>query len=252
MKFPKLIAHRGASSIAPENTLSSFKKAKFLGASMVEFDVMLTADKIPVVIHDENIKRTTDGRGLVNSFTFDELQKFDAGKWFSKKFQGETIPSFQSVLELIDAYDLTANVEIKPCQGEEPETVAVVMSYMNQYWPEDNMPLLISSFNYNVLEMVRNFSPEQPLGLLMDKWDENWLLKVNELNCTSVHLNQRYVTQARVDALKKEALRVLAYTVNKESKAKKLFAMGVDGIFSDYADLLPHETKDLLLDVNEC
>lgn len=252
MEFPKLIAHRGASAVAPENMLSAFKQAKFLGASMVEFDVMLTADKIPVVIHDENIKRTSNGRGLVNSFTFEQLQQFDAGRWFSKKFQGEKIPEFKSVLNLIDAYELSANVEIKPIKGDEAETVAVVMSYIRQFWPEDNKPLLISSFNYEVLKMVRNFSPEQPIGYLMHQWEPNWLDKVKNLGCVSVHMNQRIITQLRVDAIKKENIKVLAYTVNKAKKAQKLFEMGVDCIFSDHSDLLPQVHKldeTALLDV---
>tara|TARA_B110000879_G_C10962780_1_gene428243 strand:- start:44 stop:763 length:720 start_codon:yes stop_codon:yes gene_type:complete len=237
MLLPKLIAHRGASAHAPENTIAAFKQAKFMGAVMVEFDVALTSDTIPVVLHDENIKRTSNGKGLVNTFTFEELQQFDAGRWFSKKFIGEQIPSFQSVLEFLDAYDLSANVEIKPVGCTEAETVAAVMSNINQFWSEDNTPLLISSFNYKVLEMVRSFSPEQPIGLLMDKWDEDWQGKVDNLNCFSVHMNQRHITQPRIDALKESNVKIMSYTVNRLSKAKKLLAMGVDGVFSDYADL---------------
>ena len=102
MNLPKIIAHRGASAYTPENTLMAFQKASELGASMVEFDVMLSKDGVPVVIHDENIKRTTNGRGLVNEFTLKELQTFDAGRWFSRKFsQQETIPDFKSVLNFL-------------------------------------------------------------------------------------------------------------------------------------------------------
>jgi len=248
MFLPNLIAHRGASAVAPENTLAAFKKAKLLGASMVEFDVMLTADNIPVVIHDENIKRTTNGRGLVNSFSFEELKQLDAGRWFSRKFQGETIPCLKEVLEMLDAYDLKANVEIKPIKGAESDTVMMVMSYINQYWPDENDALLISSFNYEVLERVRSFSPEQPIGFLMDKWDDNWRKKITKLNCVSINLNHRCITQARIDELKTEDIKILSYTVNKEKKAKKLLSMGVDAVFSDYADLLPSFNSKSSLD----
>lgn len=238
MILPKIIAHRGASAYAPENTIAAFKHAKFLGAEMVEFDVVLCADGTPVVLHDENVKRTSDGRGLVNTFSFEALQSLDAGKWFAKKYAGEKIPSFQQVLEFLDAYDMQANVEIKPIEGYELETVAAVMFAINQFWPEENESLLVSSFNYQVLEAVRDFSPEQPIGLLMHHWQDDWLEKVDKLNCVSVHLNQRIITQPRLDELKERGVKVLSYTVNRASKAKKLFAMGIDGIFTDYVDLL--------------
>ena len=154
MQIPKIIAHRGASGYAPENTLTAFKKAKALGASMVEFDVMLSLDSEAVVIHDENIKRTTNGKGLVNSFTLRELKNFDAGLWFSKKSKGETIPSFKDVLILLDEIGLTANIEIKPIAGDEAETVAVVMSTLNQYWPYEQDLLLISSFTYIISKKI--------------------------------------------------------------------------------------------------
>jgi glycerophosphoryl diester phosphodiesterase len=238
LDIPKVIAHRGASADAPENTIVAFKQAKFMGAAMVEFDVALCGDGTPVVLHDENIKRTTNGRGLVNTFSFEELQNFDAGKWYSKKYLGEKIPSFQAALEFCDAFDLMANVEIKPVKGTELETTAAVMSHINQFWPEENAPLLISSFDFNVLEMVRSFSPEQPIGLLLHKWEVDWQTKVDQLNCVSVHLNQRIITQDRIDALKASGMKILSYTVNRASKANKLFDMGVDGIFTDYVELL--------------
>ncbi len=237
MQIPKLIAHRGASGYAPENTLLAFKQAKALGASMVELDVMLSLDGEAVVIHDENIKRTTNGKGLVNSFTLKELQEFDAGRWFSRKTQGLTIPTFKEVLGLLDELELTANIEIKPFDGFESETVSKVMSELNQYWPYENDLLLISSFNISVLEKVRDFSPEQPLGFLMHSWDDSWQAKAEQLNCCSVHVNQRLLTQKRVDLLKSSGMTLLAYTVNRSRKANKLFKMGVDGIFTDYPDL---------------
>ena len=234
----QMIAHRGASAYAPENTIIAFKKARLLGAEMVEFDVMLSKDGIPVVIHDENIKRTTNGKGLVNTFTFNELQKFDAGRWFAKKYSGQEIPSFSQVLDVLCQLDLHANVEIKPIRGHEAETVGQVLSHINQHWPHDKSPLLISSFDYHVLEMVRSFAPDQPLGFLMHKWQQDWLQKASELDCYSVHVNHRLLSQKRVDSIKEHDFKLLCYTVNRSRRANKLFQMGVDGIFSDYPDLL--------------
>ncbi|MFP4698544.1 MAG: glycerophosphodiester phosphodiesterase family protein [Eubacteriales bacterium] len=99
---PYIIAHRGASGIAPENTIVSFQKAIDQGAEGIELDVHLTKDEIPVVIHDETIDRTTDGSGYIKDFTFEELNRYDAGNYFDKKFMNEKIPTLEQVLELSD------------------------------------------------------------------------------------------------------------------------------------------------------
>lgn len=233
-----MIAHRGASAYAPENTIVAFKKARLLGATMIEFDVKLSKDRIPVVIHDDNIKRTTNGKGIVSDFTVEQLQSFDAGKWFARKYKGQVIPTLEEVIELMCHLDIFANVEIKPFKGEEAETVAQTLSCLNQYWPIDKPPLLISSFEYSVLEMVRSFSPDQPLGFLMHHWDPDWAQKASNLNCFSIHTYHRILNQKRVDEIKEKQYQLLTYTVNRSRRANKLLAMGVDGIFSDYPDLL--------------
>ncbi len=237
INIPRLIGHRGASGYAPENTIAAFEKAAELGATMVEFDVMLTEDKIPVVIHDENIKRTTNGKGLVNTFDYQSLQSYDAGRWFSKKFKEQRIPTFEQVLTRLDALNLQANVEIKPIKGDESATVAQVLSCINQFWPLDKPELLISSFDYSVLEQVRQLAPDQPLGLLMHEWQSDWLAKAQAIDCITIHLNYKILTSKRIDEIKQQGYPILAYTVNRVRKAQKLFKMGVDSIFSDYPDL---------------
>lgn len=238
INLPQIISHRGASAYAPENTIVAFKKAKLLGASMVEFDVMLSADQIPVVIHDENIKRTTDSKGRVIDFSLEQLQTFDAGRWFARKYKGEQIPSFKMVLETLNTLQMCANVELKPNAGYETETIIQVLSDINHYWQEGSPPLLISSFDFKTLEMVRSFAPEQPLGLLLHQWQDDWIDKAAQLACFSIHLNHRILTQKRIDEIKAQGYKVLAYTVNRARRAKKLISMGVDSIFSDYPNLL--------------
>src|SRR3990167_2302278 len=96
-----VIAHRGASHLAPENTLASFIMASELPIEWVEFDVMLSKDQVPVVFHDDTLSRTTNGTGFIDQFTFDELRNLDAGSWFSSRFVGEKIPSLSEVIAFL-------------------------------------------------------------------------------------------------------------------------------------------------------
>ena len=121
-----IIAHRGASGSAPENTLSAFVKAVEAGADMIELDVHQTKDGVVVCIHDEDLSRTTSGNGKVNKFTFNELQSFDAGIKFNEKFKGEKIPSLEEVLEQIK---LPLLIEIKKGEGYYHESKIIFMSY---------------------------------------------------------------------------------------------------------------------------
>ena len=107
------MAHRGASYIAPENTLIAFKKAIALGADGIELDVHLSADGIPVVMHDETLDRTTNGKGLIKYYNVCDLESLDAGGWFSDDYAGEAVPTLEQVLKLISDTDMVLNVEMK-------------------------------------------------------------------------------------------------------------------------------------------
>jgi glycerophosphoryl diester phosphodiesterase len=234
----RVIGHRGAAGYAPENTIISFEKAKALGCKCIEFDVMLSSDGEPFIIHDENLKRTTNGRGEVGLVTADYLRGLDAGKWFSRKFRGEKIPSLKETIEWLVASDMQANIEIKPYPGQTEETTVSVLTAINRYWPQDKALPLLSSFDLDALSLCRNLSPEMPLGLLLDKWQENGLKLAQDLQCVSVHLSRRAATQTRVKAIKDEGYKVYVYTVNRKRQAAKLFSFGVDAVFSDYPDLM--------------
>src|ERR1700733_4706071 len=114
IKCPKVLAHRGISHLAPENTIAAFEKAKDLGCHWLEFDVMLSKDEHPVIFHDETLNRTTNAKGHLAGKTWHQLQALDAGAWFSKTYQGETIPSLEAVLSLMKKNHAHAVVEIKP------------------------------------------------------------------------------------------------------------------------------------------
>ncbi len=238
MTVPQIIAHRGASAYAPENTLSAFKQAKVLGASMVEFDVMLEASGIPIVIHDFDLKRTTSGKGKVTETNYQKIRELDAGRWFSKRYQGEHIPKLEEVLELLGDIKLNANIEIKSSNQRQSETAQNVLSVINQCWPMHLEEPIISSFDFEVLARIREISPDTRIGLLFDTWQADWLDKVKEFNAVSVHFNHRQLNKKRIEEIKQHDVLLLAYTVNRARRAVKLLGLGVDAIFTDYPDLL--------------
>lgn len=234
----RIIGHRGASGYAPENTRAAFEKALALGCRFIEFDVMLSADGEAFIFHDENLKRTTNGRGEFGLVTAEYLQSLDAGLWYSKKFRGEKILSLRDAIQWLNACGVHANIEIKPFPGTTEQTTVAVMTHINRYWPQDKKLPLVSSFDLDALGLCRSIAPEIPLGLLLDKWQENWLQLARDYNCFSVHLSRRAATAARVAAIKDHGYAVYVYTINRKRKAKKLFNWGVDAVFSDYPDLL--------------
>jgi glycerophosphoryl diester phosphodiesterase len=235
----QVIAHRGASAYAPENTMAAFQKAFDLGARFVEFDVMLSVDGHPFIFHDDTLKRTTNGRGDFGKVTAEYIQSLDAGRWFSRRYAQEKVPSFLTVLEWLIANEaVQANIEIKPYPGTAEQTTMVVLTYLNRYWPADKPLPLVSCFDPDVLTLCRQLSPEMPLGLLMHKWQPDWLLMAKALDCKSVHLNYSTVTRARLEEIKIKGYLVYVYTINHRRRARRLLEMGVDAIFSDYPDLL--------------
>jgi glycerophosphoryl diester phosphodiesterase len=142
-----VIAHRGASGYAPENTVSAFKKAIMMKADMIEFDVHLTKDGKVVLMHDKTVDRTTDGKGKVKEMTLKELKKLDAGLWFDKKFKGEKIPTLEKVLKKFKG-KILFNIEIKS-EGTEEEIVRLIKKYKLE------KDVMVSSFNHQFLKKIK-------------------------------------------------------------------------------------------------
>lgn len=234
----KIIGHRGACGYAPENTIASFDKALSLGCKLVEFDVMCSEDGEPFVIHDDNLKRTTNGQGEVGQVQSSYLQTLDAGSWYSRKFKGISLPHFKEVLDWLSFSNMQANIEIKPYPGAVEQTTVSVLSHLHRYWPQGKDLPLVSSFEWEALLMCQGIAPEMPLGFLLHEWDEDWLEKAKQLGCYSLHFNRKILTADRVKEVKDQGYKVCAYTVNRKRVANKLLGWGVDAIFSDYPDLL--------------
>lgn len=233
-----VIAHRGASAYAPENTLAAFNKALSLGACCLEFDVMCSADGEVFVIHDNNLKRTTNGRGKVEVAQSTYMETLDAGRWFSKQFTGEKVPHFRDALNFLSFAGLQANIEIKPTPGSTEQTTTAVLRLINRHWPQDKPLPLISSFDWDVLALCQSIAPEMPLGLLMDVWRDDCVIQAEKYGCLSVHVNRKLLTEGRVKLIKDAGFKLYVYTVNRKKQALKLLGWGVDAVFSDYPDLL--------------
>lgn len=234
--FPRVIGHRGAAGHAPENTLAGFRKAATLGATWVEFDVALTRDDIPVLLHDETLERTTDGTGKLAETTFQELSGLDAGAWFGDAFAGERIPRLDAAIVLLDQLGLCANVEIKPTKGRARKTGTLVGRMIAEQWPKSLRTPVFSSFTTEALAAARDAAPMIPRGLLLHRMRRDWQDRAEALDCLSVHCNHRILNAARARQIRDADYRLLAYTVNKAERARQLADWGVDSVFSDFPD----------------
>lgn len=241
---PKVIAHRGACGYAPENTLIAMQAAADLGATWVEFDVMLTHDKEAIIMHDETLNRTTNGRGRVADTTWSAIEKLDAGSWFDKKFAGAKVPSFEELLIYLRNLNMHINVEIKPTPGKEIITAEKTMEILERYWAITESVPLISCWREEGLQTVYNINPTLLLGFISDKWLRNWQDKLEMLHCVSLHINHKVLNPARVEAVKKAGYFILAYTVNDPKRAQELFEWGVDGVFTNVPDKLLQLNRD--------
>jgi len=232
-ELPRVIGHRGAAAVAPENTLASLRKAKELGAAWVEFDVKLTRDGAAVLMHDERLRRTTDGQGAVAQLTLAEIQKLDAGAWFGPSFAGERVPTLADALALCGELGLGINVEIKPCPGREAETTRVAVETLLEHWPENRPAPLISSFAPVCLAVARDLAPAVPRGYLASRLPERWQEQLEAYGCSTLNLNDRQTSDLQRAAVLAAGVPLVLYTVNDPGRARELLEKGVAALFTD-------------------
>jgi glycerophosphoryl diester phosphodiesterase len=209
-----------------------------LGARWVEFDVMLTVDQVPVLIHDESLARTTTGRGEVANTTGAAIAELDAGSWFAPEFAGEGVPTLEQAVALLLSLGVSANVEIKPATGHASATGRVVADYLRQHWPEDGPGLLLSSFERAALTAAAEAAPNLPRGLLAEDLPQDWETALSGLGCATLHLDHARLNPDGVRTLTAEGVPVLLYTVNDPARAIALRAAGAVAIITDVPDLL--------------
>ena len=234
--LPFWIAHRGAGRLAPENTLAAFRVGASHGYRAFECDVKLSADGVPFLLHDATLQRTTSGHGPAAALTWDELSRLDAGAWHGRGYAGEPVPSFASIARYCLRNDFALDVEIKPSPGRELETGRVVAATAATLWSSAGVPPLLTSFQPAALQGARESAPQLPRALLLDALRPGWLDEAKALGCVAVVTNYALLDAAVLAAVHGAGMRGLVYTVNDPAEARRLDALGIDGIVTDAVD----------------
>ena len=234
--YPRLVAHRGAGKLAPENTLTAMRVGHAHGYRMVEFDVKLAADNLSFLLHDETLERTTSGRGRADALPWRELSRLDAGGWHSAKYAGEPLPTLAAIARWARAHGVMCNIEIKPTPGRERETGAAVALDAVTLWRDAEVPPLLSSFAEESLAAARDAVPALPRALLLDDVPADWKARLSRLGCVAVDVDHQRLTADLVAAARAAGYRVLCWTPNEAERIAELAAWGVDGIITDAVD----------------
>ncbi len=210
--------------------------ARDCGYAAVEFDVKLSADNVLMLMHDDTLERTTNGRGLFREHTAAALEQLDAGAWRDAKWTAEMIPRFDATMAFLNAAKMTANIEIKPCAARDVETGRAVGEATLALFADDQPLPVLSSFSVPALRAAMKVAPSLPRGLLVERYDRSLVALARELGCVSLNCAWTDVDPVMLAALHDSGLRVLTYTVNDVALAARLFELGVDGIFTDALD----------------
>ena len=235
--YPRWVAHRGAGTLAPENTLSAFRKGAEYGFRMFECDAKLSADDVVFLMHDATLQRTTNGHGIGGDLPWHALSQLDAGSWHSRTFVGEALPTLEALARFCLANSYLLNIEIKPTPGTEAATGEAVARLAARLWAGAAIPPLLTSFQPGALAAAQDTVHELPRGLLVDTLWDGWLEKAQELNCVAVVANFALWDAASVAQVHGAGMRCLSYTVNDDWAAQHLLALGTDGIITDRVDL---------------
>jgi glycerophosphoryl diester phosphodiesterase len=228
-----ILAHRGASILAPENTAASFQLAIDMGVDGVEFDVQMTKDEELVIIHDEKVDRTTNGKGYIKDFTLQEMKALDAGMSFSEKYKGEKILTLEEALEIVKECDMI-NIELKNGLIQYPDLEKKVISIVRSY--KLDKKVLLSSFNHYSIHKISKIAPDIMTGILYGEilynpWDYARYVGSNAINPHYLCISGEIIKQSH-----KNGIKVHVYTVNNEEDITKMINEGVDTIITDYPE----------------
>jgi len=234
--YPRWIAHRGAGTLAPENTLAALREGAARGFRAFECDVRLSADGVPFLLHDDTLERTSDGHGAAETLTWSVLSRLDAGGWLDRRWAGEPPASLQAVAAFVVANALALNIELKPGPGRARATGEVVAAHAARWWAAGTVPPLLSSFDADALAAAQATAPALPRALLLETLTEGWLEQAQRLGCLAVVVEHRALDAEAAARAHVAGLRLLAYTVNDEADARRLWALGADGLITDAVD----------------
>lgn len=243
-----IVAHRGSSGTAPENTLSSIQHAIDAGALMVEVDVQITADSKAILMHDQILGRTTNGKGFVRSHSFEQLQTLDAGNWFNAAFIGEHIPLLEDALNLLKANTTCVNIEIKPPGKDEDgiERLLIILEHVIALNMQD--VTLFSSFHHESLKYIKQHYPEFHTAAIHLPGDSRLPSEIaTEIGCEGYVCSLREITHKKAENAAKHDILIGVYTINTEDDFNKIMKYQVPALVTNFPakiqQLLQSSTK---------
>jgi glycerophosphoryl diester phosphodiesterase len=224
LQLPRIIGHRGAMAYALENTLDSFREARRRGATWVEIDVKLTADDVPILMHDASLERTMGIDRLVAETPRAELPA--------------AVPTFEQAIACFQELGLGCNVEIKPCEGREAETARVAVETLSRCWPAALPAPLLSSFKDVSLKAAQETAPEFARALLLSELGEDWRARAEAVGAAGMNVGRRKLTAEGAVAIKRAGYVLSVWTVNDPDEARAIVGMGADCIITDAPDVI--------------
>lgn len=241
--WPAFIAHRGGGRFAPENTLAAMRAGARMGFGMVEFDVKLSQDGVPFLLHDDTVARTSDGQGCAADLSWKALAGLDFGSGYGAEFAGEPAPTLFSVARSTRALGLCCNVEIKPVTGLETTTGHAVAAAAAQFWQGADLPPLLSSFSEAALIAARAAAPDLPRALLIEgAVPADWPARLQALGCVALHIDARHASSEVLQEAAARQVPVAVWTVNEPAQARALLAAGCTALFTDALDTVRPDT----------
>lgn len=228
----QIIAHRGNSWLAPQNTIAAFDAARRAGADTIELDIQPLADGTAAVIHDDTVDATTNGSGAVNTFTPETLKSLDAGSWFSSAFAGERVPLFSEVLEFVSLADAPSILlEVKGVWERDP--LARVLRSIQESGLGDRF--VVQSFEVETVALAHEVAPDLARGWLIDTWRDDVIDVAYELHASGVNPNGNILLEHPdfVDEMHGAGLSVSVWTLNEPHQWKAARTLGVDAIITD-------------------
>jgi len=241
MRQPWIIAHRGASGYAPENTIAAFRTAVEMGAAFIETDLHLTRDARFVAIHDSTLQRTTNGSGAVRDFTLAELKELDAGRWFDHAFIGEHIPTLEEVLTFGRDHDVLIYLELKydVAWGMHHALAAALRE------AGDVARSIVISFDPGTLDSLRKHDPAIMTGLLVEERRPDTVGTAVGAGARQLCPRGDLITSDFVNEAHLSDLQVATWTINQPDQMRRVISAGVDGIMSDYPNRLKSVIENL-------
>ncbi len=240
MPMTLLFGHRGAKGLAPENTLPAFLLAKEIGVDGVELDVHLSKDNEVIVMHDDAVNRTTNGRGRVRDMTLNEIKALDAGSWFAQKWKGTKVPTLEEVLDAL-GNKMLYKIEIKHSSKVYPSIEEKVLNIIAKKGLKNKAQII--SFDFDSLKTVKQLDSKAQVGIIIEGKPEWFFDIARKLDAEFIHGFFGLVDEDDVAACRKAGIKLGVWTVNELSDIERYCKMAIDDITSDYPDRLRQVCK---------